>query len=148
MKIISGGQTGVDRAALDAAVAAGIPVGGWCPKGRLAEDGAIPPEYPLQETVSRLYQERTGLNVMDSDGTLILAEKILSGGTALTKNFAEKYAKPLLVFKPADSGASGKIKRWLKANNIRALNVAGPRESARPGSYEKAYKILMEVLKS
>ena len=147
MKIISGGQTGVDRAALDAAVAAGIPVGGWCPKGRLAEDGAIPPEYPLQETVSRLYQERTGLNVMDSDGTLILAEKILSGGTALTKSFAYRYAKPLLVINPADSAAAGKIRKWLTANKIRILNVAGPRESTRLGSYDQTYKVIREVLK-
>lgn len=147
MKIISGGQTGVDRAALDAAVAAGIPVGGWCPRGRLAEDGAISPEYPLQETASRLYQERTGLNVMDSDGTLILAGKILSGGTALTKSFAYRYAKPLLVINPADSAAAGKIRKWLTANNIRILNVAGPRESTRPGSYDRAYRVIREVLK-
>ncbi len=145
-KIVSGGQTGVDRAALDAAVAAGIPIGGWCPKGRLAEDGVISLEYPLRETVSRLYRERTGLNVMDSDGTLILAEKILSGGTALTKGFADKYAKPLLVVNPADSVSIGKIKKWLTANKIKVLNVAGPRESTRPGSYDQAYKLLGEVL--
>jgi len=147
IKIISGGQTGVDRAALDAAVASGIPLGGWCPKGRLAEDGVISSEYPLQETASRLYQERTGLNVMDSDGTLILAEKILSGGTALTKSFADRYAKPLLVINPADSAAVGKIKKWLTVNNIRILNVAGPRESTRPGSYELTYRVIREVLK-
>ncbi len=147
MKIVSGGQTGVDRAALDAAIAAGVPVGGWCPKGRLAEDGVISSEYPLQETASRLYRERTGLNVMDSDGTLILAEKILSGGTALTKSLADRYSKPLLAVNPADSAGIVKIRKWLTVNNIRILNVAGPRESTRPGSYDQAYRLMREVLK-
>lgn len=147
MKIVSGGQTGVDRAALDAAIDAGVPVGGWCPKGRLAEDGVISSEYPLQETASRLYRERTGLNVMDSDGTLILAEKILSGGTALTKSLADRYSKPLLAVNPADSAGIVKIRKWLFANKIRVLNVAGPRESTRPGSYDQAYRLMREVLK-
>ena len=101
----------------------------------------------MQETASRLYQERTGLNVMNSDGTLILSEKILSGGTALTKSFADRYAKPLLVINPADSAAAGKIRKWLTANNIRILNVAGPRESTRPGSYDQTYRVIREVLK-
>ena len=147
LKIVSGGQTGVDRAALDAALAAGIPAGGWCPKGRLAEDGVISPKYPLRETASRLYQERTRLNVTDSDGTLILAGKALHGGTALTKVFADRHLKPVLVANPADSGSTGVIRKWLKANDVRVLNVAGPRESTRPGSYDQAYKLLREVLK-
>lgn len=87
-KLLSGGQTGVDRAALDAALALGIPCGGWCPQGRRAEDGQIPARYPLTETGSPGYRERTYLNVRDSDGTLILARGALSGGTTLTRRVA------------------------------------------------------------
>ncbi len=83
-KIISGGQTGVDRAALDVAIELELPCGGWCPRGRLAEDGTVPDRYPLQETRSAEYAERTERNVIDSDGTLIIATRPLTGGTALT----------------------------------------------------------------
>jgi predicted Rossmann fold nucleotide-binding protein DprA/Smf involved in DNA uptake len=94
-KIVSGGQTGVDRAALDIALALGIPCGGWCPRGRGAEDGVIPARYPLQETCSHDYAERTRRNVIDSDGTLILAIGALHGGTLLTAQLAEKAASPV-----------------------------------------------------
>ncbi|PSQ85488.1 MAG: molybdenum cofactor carrier, partial [Bacteroidetes bacterium QH_2_63_10] len=89
-KIISGGQTGVDRAALDAALAFNVPVGGWCPKGRRAEDGQIPDRYPLEETPSEAYEQRTAWNVRDSDGTLIITDGSLEGGTALTMTEARR----------------------------------------------------------
>ncbi|HSR12366.1 MAG TPA: putative molybdenum carrier protein, partial [Thermodesulfobacteriota bacterium] len=95
-KIISGGQTGVDRAALDVALELGIPAGGWCPKGRRAEDGRIPDYYPLQEASSPEYPVRTQLNVEDSDGTLILYRNSPAGGTALTIRLAKRLKKPHL----------------------------------------------------
>ena len=147
-KIVSGGQTGVDRAALDAAILANMPVGGWCPKGRLAEDGVIGSKYPLQETVSRLYRERTCKNVIESDATLIITGKLLNGGTALTKEYADKHSKPLLIINPADSGGVNRVRQWLAANNIRVLNIAGPRESTSPGIYSSAHGFLTELFKS
>lgn len=148
IKVISGGQTGVDRAALDAAIQANMSVGGWCTKGRRAEDGVIDPKYPLLETDSRLYQERTRKNVIESDATLIIAGKLLSGGTALTSDFAGKQSKPLLIISPADAGGVSKIRKWLAANNVRVLNVAGPRESSSRGIYNSAHQILTELFKS
>jgi len=98
IKIISGGQTGVDRAALDFAIQYGFEHGGWCPRERLAEDGVIPSVYQLRETDSMEYNERTGKNVLDSDATLIVARGgELSGGTAFTKACAEQHRRPLLV---------------------------------------------------
>lgn len=147
-KIISGGQTGVDRAALDAAILENIDIGGWCTKGRRAEDGIIDSKYPLQETASRLYRERTLQNVIESDATLIITGKSLSGGTALTKEYADRRSKPLLIINPADSRGGGKIKQWLAANNVRILNVAGPRESTSPGIYSSTHGFLTELFKS
>src|SRR5262249_17950936 len=95
-KVVSGGQSGVDRAALDAAIALSITNGGWCPRGRLAEDGQIPPLYPLRETATEDVAVRTELNVLDSDGTLILSTGAPKDGTVLTKTCAEHYGKPLL----------------------------------------------------
>jgi predicted Rossmann fold nucleotide-binding protein DprA/Smf involved in DNA uptake len=94
-KIISGGQTGVDRAALDAALAAGIALGGWCPKGRLAEDGPLPEHYPLEQTPRRSYRQRTEWNVRDSDGTLVLYWGELQGGTLATVKLADQYRRPI-----------------------------------------------------
>jgi predicted Rossmann fold nucleotide-binding protein DprA/Smf involved in DNA uptake len=96
-QVVSGGQTGVDRAALDAALEAGIPCGGWCPKGRIAEDGRLPSRYPLRETPSDSYAQRTEWNVRDSDGTLILTRGALDGGTALTEKCASKLGRACLV---------------------------------------------------
>lgn len=132
-KIVSGGQTGVDRAALDVARSLEIPHGGWCPRGRLAEDGTIPPQYELVETRSPQYRVRTEQNVIDSDGTLIFFRGQLQGGTQLTRHFADKHGKPVLLVdtrQPADLTA---VREWLAANRIRVLNVAGPRESSAPG---------------
>jgi hypothetical protein len=144
-KIVAGGQTGMDRAALDAALAGGWEVGGWCPAGRRAEDGVIAARYPLQETPSADYAQRTAWNVRDSDGTLVLIIDSPTGGTALTIQEAEREGKPLLVvelYAPLEMSA---VVDWLAAHEINVLNVAGPRESEAPGIYSRA-KAFMEAL--
>ena len=136
-KIISGGQTGVDRAALDYALAKRIPHGGWCPKGRMAEDGVVDNKYLLIELDNGNYRQRTKRNVMDSDGTLILNIGDLDGGTLATYQFAQRFNKPIYLVQ-FDDDVNGEIclvMRWLKVNNIATLNVAGPRESKRTGVY-------------
>jgi hypothetical protein len=136
IKIVSGGQTGVDRAGLDFAIQHGFAHGGWCPHGRLAEDGVIPPIYKLRETDSAEYDERTEKNVVDSDATLIVArEKELSSGTAFTKICAEQHRRPLLVVCERDGLSQGAaaLSKFLKRNKVQTLNVAGPRESQAPG---------------
>lgn len=136
MKIISGGQSGLDRAALDAAMHLGISHGGWCPRGRMAEDGPIHSKYKLSETESANYAERTRLNVQDSDATLICLWKNAAGlGTNLTKNLCEKYKKPCLCIQLDDENAGIKLLRWVKRNSIDVLNVAGNRESQTVGIY-------------
>src|SRR5512134_3746342 len=102
-RVVSGGQTGVDRAALDAALALGLPCGGWCPRGRRAEDGAIPLHYPLRETPTARYPQRTEWNVRDSDGTLILTRGRPRGGTAYTISVARRLGRPLLVVDLAEA---------------------------------------------
>jgi len=136
LKIVSGGQTGVDRAALDFAIRHGFAHGGWCPRGRLAEDEIIPDAYQLHETATPDYGERTEKNVTDSDATLIVVrEKALSGGTAFTRACAERLGRPVLVICEADGVAKGAavLSEFLKQNKVRILNVAGPRESQAPG---------------
>jgi len=133
LKIVSGGQTGVDRGALDAAIALGIPHGGWCPRGRLAEDGAIPSCYRLAETDSPEYRVRTEQNVLDSDATLILHRGPLAGGTELTRQLAERHGRPCLVVDLDGSLEPEEIRRWIAEEQVRMLNVAGPRESQCPG---------------
>jgi len=145
-KIISGGQTGVDRAALDVALETGIPCGGWCPQGRRAEGGRIPDPYPLEETSSSDYRVRTRMNVEDSDGTLILTWGPPLGGTALTLQLARKLRKPHLLIDLAQGGDSQKVIEWATANKIRILNVAGPREGEAPGVYHRAAAFLQAVL--
>lgn len=149
IKIVSGGQTGVDRAALDFAIQHGFEHGGWCPHGRLAEDGVIPQKYELRETESAEYEERTERNVLDSDATLIVArEKELSGGTgtAFTKICVEKHGRPLLVVCERDgvSQSGAALGRFLKQNRVCTLNVAGPRESQAP-DLGKFVKELLEA---
>ncbi|NEV63851.1 putative molybdenum carrier protein [Thiorhodococcus minor] len=136
--IVSGGQTGVDRAALDAAMALGLPVGGWCPKGRCAEDGPIAPQYPLRETPSRDYAERTAWNVRDADATLILYRNALSGGSLLTAKLARRAGRPLLVRDLSEGFDATSAARWLTTNQVRVLNCAGPRESGASGIYAQA----------
>lgn len=148
-KVISGGQTGVDRAGLDAALKAGIPVGGYCPKGRLAEDGIIPDIYPLQELESSESYYRTEQNVITSDATLILNKGILSQGTKLTYDFAVQNGKPRLIVQ-LDSPQIIKpshVLRWAEGQFITVLNIAGPRESKFPeGIYQEALEYLEQVL--
>ena len=117
-KIISGAQTGVDRAALDVALDLGIPCGGWCRKGRRAEDGTIPDKYPLQETGTRNYTKRTKLNVQDSDGTLIINCGELDGGTTHTVRLSEKMAKPCLVIQLEEQPELNKIIHWLNQTDM------------------------------
>lgn len=131
--IVSGGQTGVDRGALDAAIALGIPHRGWCPKGRKAEDGVIPGRYNMQEMPDRHYWKRTERNVLDSDATLVFPGNGGSKGTALTIRIARKKGRPILVMPLEDTDAEKTVRAWLTAENIRVLNVAGPRESGCPG---------------
>jgi hypothetical protein len=144
-RIISGGQTGVDRAALDTAIALGLPHGGWCPRGRKAEDGPIDRCYDLQETRSARYHVRTRRNVLESDGTLILYRGEMTGGTELTLDFARKQNRPHLAVELSQVDAS-RIRRWLVENRIETLNVAGPRESTAPGVYQEAMSTLRAVL--
>ncbi|MCX7423230.1 MAG: putative molybdenum carrier protein [Planctomycetia bacterium] len=146
VKIISGGQTGVDRAALDVAIELGINYGGWCPLGRRSEDGVIPETYKLQEAPTANYADRTALNVRDSDATLIIAKRPLRSGTALTQRMADRYQRPSLVVDPHDTTSITKVIEWLKANNVKVLNVAGPRESLRQDVGSVAARFLMQVL--
>jgi hypothetical protein len=155
MKIISGGQTGVDRAALDTAIALGLAYGGWCPRGGWAEDLQTPPgvltKYPLlRETPSKDPARRTRWNVRDSDRTLILHDArglAASRGTALTLRLAEQYDKPYLVIDVDQADATDRIKAWLAdATEAVALNIAGPRESGAPGIYEKTRAALGPAL--
>jgi len=157
LKIISGGQTGADRAALEFALEHNIPCGGWCPKGRLAEDGIIDQKYPLKETVSSESSERTRMNVRDSDGTLILFINTINKGTDLTTEYCTKMGKPYFIWKlyrKLENGGKlennglldkNRIMEWIKANNIRVLNIAGPRESSEPGIYLEVYRLLEEI---
>jgi Circularly permutated YpsA SLOG family len=145
-KIVSGGQTGVDRAVLDAAIALGIPHGGWCPKGRLAEDGAIPPHYRLTESESPEYAVRTERNVRDSDATLILCRGSPTGGTELTLRLAQRWEKPYLVVDPDRPADLDAARRWLAQTRPAVLNVAGPRESQSQGIAARAEAFLRQLL--
>lgn len=145
-RIVSGGQTGVDRAALDVAIDLGIPHGGWCPKGRLAEDGTIPSRYSLQEMESADYTVRTEQNVLDSDGTLILYQRRLQGGTLLTHRLAKRHQKPLLRYRLDLAPRIDTVIRWLVENDIKTLNVAGPRGSSSPEIEEMTRRALRAIL--
>ena len=146
--LVSGGQTGVDRAALDAALELGVPCGGWCPRGRRAEDGPLDGRYPLHETETADYRDRTRRNVETTDGTLILAQGALTGGTALTYRVARELNKPCLVVDLARSNTTDVVCRWLTRNAVKKLNVAGPRESTKPGIYAKALDFVRRLLRT
>lgn len=144
-KIISGGQTGVDRAALNVALDLGIDCGGWCPKGRRAEDGVISARYPLQETASKEYPFRTEKNVRDGDGTLILRRGEADRGTALTIRLAEKHGKPLWVVNLDEETDIAGLRAEMQQHEISILNVAGPRESFAPGIQQEAEMFLRQL---
>lgn len=152
-KIISGGQTGVDRAALDVAINNNITVGGWCPQGRIDELGKIPEKYNQLKEISGLfpndkenYDARTKKNITDSDGTLIIVPELplpstIKDGTLLTIEEAARQQKPYVLISLSEDNI-GKCLEWLKENEIRTLNIAGPRESTCPGIYEACSSFL------
>jgi hypothetical protein len=149
-RLISGGQSGVDRAALDAALGLGVPCGGWCPRGRKAEDGRIDDRYPLTETPTDDHAQRTTWNVRDSDGTLILTWGEPAGGTLLTAEECRRVGKPHLLIDLAEVDrpeAVGAVREWI-ARELPGgvLNVAGPRGSEHPSVYPRAKAFAAAVL--
>ena len=151
MKIISGGQTGVDRAALDAALKHGIDCGGWCPAGRLDEFGRIPEHYPLKEVAEGRFAERTRQNVRDSDGTVIIFRGELRGGTEQTVRFCESETRPYQLIdatKVSIEDASELIASFVYEKKIATLNVAGPRQTEWPDGYRYAFVVLERFLTS
>ena len=157
LRIVSGGQTGVDRGALDAAIAAGLAHGGWCPPGRAAEDGEIPARYQLRETPADRSPEapdvprslRTDLNVRDSDATLVIQRSgsAPGPGTELTLRCAARHGRPVLVCDPEDGRSVARVRAWLAALEIRTLNVAGPAESSAPGIGAASRRLIEAVLR-
>lgn len=130
---------------MDFAIDNNISCGGWCPKGRIAENGTIPLKYPLLETKTSKYPERTELNVRDSDGTLIIFNKNFDKGTILTIKISSKYNKPYFLYDFSKNLDTKEIKNWIKDNDIKILNIAGPRESKSRGIYELTYHLLCEL---
>ena len=149
-KVLSGGQTGVDRAALDWAICKGVEHGGWCPKGRLAEDGPIHMRYHLTETPTLDHCERTEWNVRDSDGTVIFSgTEPLAGGSLLTLEMAIKHRKPYLHLQSTrDENPGETLRQWIQQHRIQILNVAGPRASEEPEISKFVTHILNEALPS
>ena len=149
-KIISGGQTGADQAALDFAIEHNIPHGGWIPKGRKTETGILPDKYHLQEMPTASYPKRTEKNILDSDGTLIFSRGTLTGGSALTRKLAKQLDKPWLhidLDRLTARDAATMFAEWFGGNSIQTLNVAGPRASKDPGIHHVVTGILENVLK-
>jgi hypothetical protein len=150
-KIVSGGQTGADRAALDAAISLDIPHGGWVPRGRLTELGPLSEEYCMTEADSAWPAVRTELNVRDSDATLIVSHGNLTGGSALTRRLARRHAKPWLhvdLFRLNGTEATEAIRDWLREVRPQVLNVAGPRASTDGKIYRKVFDLLRAVFTS
>ena len=151
MKIISGGQTGIDRAALDIAIKHGIESGGWCPAGRLDEFGRIPDCYPLKELENGGFTERTLQNVKDSDGTVIIYPGKPSGGTEQTVHFCVEQRRPYELIDVSNvpiEKAAQLIADFVCENNVATLNVAGPRASEWPEGYVYAAQALDIFLNS
>jgi hypothetical protein len=150
LKIISGGQTGVDRAALDVALRHGIKCGGWCPAGRLDEFGRIPDHYPVQELQGGGFTERTLQNVKDSEGTVVIYSGELRGGSEQTVRFCVDVKRPHQLIdasKISAAGAAKLIADFVGENRIGILNVAGPRQSEWPEGYDYASHVLSVFLK-
>lgn len=148
-KMISGGQTGADRAALDVAIKLGISHGGWIPKGRLTENGMLDDKYHLKEMETTNYNKRTEQNVIDSDGTLILSHGKLTGGSEYTKDMALRHGRPWLhinLNKTESSQAARQIRSWIAKHEINVLNVAGPRASKDPAIYRSTTDVLERAL--
>ncbi len=146
LTIVTGGQAGVDRAALDAAMSLGIPVAGWCPAGRAAEDGPIPEHYPLRETPSANTEQRTVRNVQQSDGLLVLNAGYESAGTNLAIRTARRLQYPVRL-QSVRTGFDDTL-AWLQLHLIKVLNVAGPRESQAPGLYTLAHVWMIRLLEA
>jgi putative molybdenum carrier protein len=149
VKIISGGQAGVDRAALDVALKHGIDCGGWCPAGRLDEFGRIPDLYPVKELEHGAFTERTLQNVKDSDGTVIIYLGKLSGGTEQTVRFCEEQQRPhqlINASKISSAEAAKLIGGFVRRSKVVILNVAGPRKSEWPGGHDYAFRALETFL--
>lgn len=146
-KIISGGQTGADQGALDAALLNEFPVGGWCPHGRRTEDGLLPPRFSfLVETPETNYVQRTAWNVRDSDGTLMVHKGSWGPGTRKTADLARGSRKPFVMIDIRGRTALDEFWSWLLANDIACLNVAGPRESGAPGMYESTRAFIAKAI--
>jgi hypothetical protein len=148
-KIISGGQTGADQAALDVAIEIGIPHGGWIPKARKTEKGPLPKKYQLQEMPTDSYPARTEQNVKDSEGTLIVSHGEMTGGSDFTREMAKKHNKPWMHVDANEltvEAAVQFVRAWISGNEIKVLNVAGPRASKDPQIYSTTKKILRSVL--
>jgi hypothetical protein len=149
-KIVSGGQTGVDRAALDAALAAAFPSGGWCPADRSAEDGPIPERYPVTPLPGIGHRRRTRQNVIDSDGTVILFYESLTGGTRLTRNLCALEKKPFMTLDARrvqePTAAAALALSFIAENRISVLNVAGPRMSGWAEGYAFALQVVAELI--
>jgi Circularly permutated YpsA SLOG family len=149
-KIVSGGETGVDRAALDVSLAAHFPCGGWVTADRMAEDGVIPARYPLIPLPDVGYRQRTRLNVSDSDGTAILYNGPLKGGTRLTRNLCALLKRPYILINAGETPdpleAADKVLKFIADNSIVTLNVAGPRASGWPGGYRFATEVIAATL--
>lgn len=144
-KIVSGGQTGADQAALDTAIKLDVPHGGWIPKGRLTEDGPLDDRYRLQEMPTSSYPKRTVQNIIDSDGTIIISKGELTDGSAYTRDMASEHQKPWLhidLNRISRFDAAMKICDWLLKNRVQVVNVAGPRSSKDPGIYQAVKDIL------
>jgi Circularly permutated YpsA SLOG family len=150
LKIISGGQTGVDRAALDVTLRHGIECGGWCPAGRLDEFGKIPDHYPIQELQSGGFTERTLQNVKDSDGTVVISPIEFRGGTEQTVRFCVGVERPHQLIdasRVSAEDAAKLITDFVRRNKIGILNVAGPRQSEWPEGYDYAFRALSAFIK-
>ena len=148
-KIISGGQTGADQAALDASIKLGIPHGGWIPKGRMTENGPLPDKYDLIEMPTKSYPDRTKKNIKESDGTLILSHGRLTGGSEYTRKWAVKYSKPMAHINlssvtPFDAAVL--INNWIVEYDIKMINIAGPRASKDSKIYQSTLDIIESVL--
>lgn len=147
-RIVSGGQTGVDRAALDVAIELGIKHGGYAPAGRRAEDGPIADRYDLIELPSPEYDARTERNVLESDATLIVSIGPLTGGSATTQRMARLHDRGVLhidLTRVTVDDAPAKIRLWLDELRPIVLNIAGPRESTTPGIYDVVLPLLRDA---